>query len=234
MTSPDINPPKPTPLSLPASALNAPTALPHHDSEQFLRGDRHRTAQELEDICYDRPWSTRDSSLRSLSRRPSQTSTATDTSGPRTHRRLHLRRQAPRWYDGIVGFWTKNVSVAIEEGSHRDHLALERTFLGYLRTSLALAMTGVITAQLFRLQHSVSPDPRIGYYVLGVPLAASFISLGMLVLMIGALRFWRQQSAMVRGKVYAGGWEIAVIMASSLAITAVTFAMLVWVDVNKG
>jgi uncharacterized membrane protein YidH (DUF202 family) len=46
-------------------------------------------------------------------------------------------------------------------------MALERTFLDYLRTSLALVMTGVITVQLFRLQHTVAPDPRIGFFVLG-------------------------------------------------------------------
>lgn len=26
------------------------------------------------------------------------------------------------WYDPVISFWTRHVSIAIEEGSHRDHL----------------------------------------------------------------------------------------------------------------
>ena len=80
-------------------------------------------------------------------------------------------------------------------------------------------MTGVFTAQLFRLQHAPAPDPRVGFYVTGVPLAATFMVLGIVVLMLGAVRFWRQQGAMVRGKVYAGGWEMLGIMVGSLAVS---------------
>lgn len=41
---------------------------------------------------------------------------------------------------------------------------------------------------------------------------ASVCVLGaMLILLVGAYRFWRQQNAMLRGKVYAGGWEVMVI-----------------------
>ncbi|CRG89614.1 hypothetical protein PISL3812_06653 [Talaromyces islandicus] len=39
----------------------------------------------------------------------------------------------------------------------RDHLALERTFLAWLRTSLAFASIGIAVTQLFRLNSSISP-----------------------------------------------------------------------------
>ncbi|KAK7191681.1 uncharacterized protein CC84DRAFT_1115765 [Paraphaeosphaeria sporulosa] len=217
MTPPPSKPTLPSSSqSFHLSALNVLPPPPQPDSGAFLRADRHGTAQELEDIPHH-PVSARTSSRSSLgsSTRPSHTSTAADTSGSR----LRLGRQTLRWHDRVVRFWTSNVSVTIEEGAHRDHLALERTFLGYLRTSLALVMTGIITAQLFRLQHSSSPNPRIGFVVLGVPLAASFIALGMLVLLLGALRFWRQQRALVKGRVWAGGWELLVIMGMSLAVS---------------
>jgi uncharacterized membrane protein YidH (DUF202 family) len=80
------------------------------------------------------------------------------------------------------------------------------------------AMVGVIIAQLFRLQHHVNPHPNFGFYVLGTPLAASFIAFGMLVLLIGAVRFWRHQNALVRGKAIAGGWELLVIMGGSVVV----------------
>lgn len=89
--------------------------------------------------------------------------------------------------------------------------ALERTFLGYLRTSLALAMLSVIIAQLFRLEHAQRPDKVFGYFALGIPLACVCTGTAIVVLLLGAHRFWRQQNAILRGKVHAGGWEMLVI-----------------------
>lgn len=86
--------------------------------------------------------------------------------------------------------------------------ALERTYLGYLRTSLALSMLGVVIAQLFRLQNTDNPHPKIGYFITGIPAASACILGAILVLLVGAYRFWRQQNAVLRGKFYAGGWEV--------------------------
>lgn len=97
--------------------------------------------------------------------------------------------------------------------------ALERTFLGYLRTSLILVMTGVIIAQLYRIQHSISPDPEIGFYIFGEPLSVAFIGMAIFVLLVGAIRFWRLQNALVRGKALAGGWEILLVMATSALVS---------------
>lgn len=123
--------------------------------------------------------------------------------------------------------------MTIDEGSHRDHLALERTFLGYLRTSAMLSMTGVIVAQLFRLQHTINPNLNLGFYVLGVPIASSFIGLAILVLLIGAYRFWRQQRAMIRGKIYAGGWEISLIMLLSVLLCVAFFVLATAIDIDR-
>ena len=96
--------------------------------------------------------------------------------------------------------------------------ALERTYLGYVRTSMALVMLGVIVAQLFRLQHTENPNRHIGYFVVGTPLAAILIIAGMSVLLLGAYRTWRQQNAMLRGKIHAGGWEMNAIGAVCLLV----------------
>lgn len=87
-------------------------------------------------------------------------------------------------------------------------VANERTFLGYLRTSLALSMTAVIIAQLFKLQHAEHPDKTFGFYILGTPLACVCIVAAIIIALLGSYRFWRQQNAMLRGKVHAGGWEV--------------------------
>jgi uncharacterized membrane protein YidH (DUF202 family) len=97
--------------------------------------------------------------------------------------------------------------------------ALERTFLGYLRTSLILVITGVIIAQLFRIQHTISPDPQMGFYAIGEPLSAVFIGMAIFVLLVGAIRFWRLQNALVWGKALVGGWEVFAIMAMSALVS---------------
>ena len=129
-------------------------------------------------------------------------------------------------------WWNRHVSVKVDVAYRRDHLALERTFLGYLRTSLALSMLGVIIAQLFRLQKSPNHSDTFGYYVSGIPLAACFISASIVIVLIGAVRFWRQQNAMTRGKVWAGGWEVLVTMGVGIVLALGLFAIVVGVIVE--
>jgi uncharacterized membrane protein YidH (DUF202 family) len=115
-----------------------------------------------------------------------------------------------------------------------DHTsALERTFLGYLRTSLILVMTGILTAQLFHLQHSSTPNPHFGFYKVGKPLAATFICMAIVVVLIGAIRFWRLQRALVRGKAMAGGWEVGLVMVLMGLLLLGTFGVVVGVDIEK-
>lgn len=83
---------------------------------------------------------------------------------------------------------------------------------------MALSMLSVIIAQLFRLEHAQSPDQVFGYFTLGIPLACVCTGAAIIVLLLGAYRFWRQQNAILRGKVHAGGWEMLVI---GLTITLV-------------
>lgn len=72
-------------------------------------------------------------------------------------------------------------------------------------------MIAVIIAQLFKLQHTEAPNRTFGFYVLGTPLACVCIAAAIVVLLLGSYRFWRQQNAILRGKVHAGGWELNVV-----------------------
>ena len=111
-------------------------------------------------------------------------------------------------------------------------------------------MTGVIVAQLLRLQHTDNPNKRFGYYVLGIPLSVICIGGSILVLVLSAYRFWRQQNAMLRGKVHAGGWEMNAIgivfvlvridsqkhgewKLTARKVTLLVFVLLIAVDVEK-
>ena len=98
--------------------------------------------------------------------------------------------------------------------------ANERTYLGYLRTSVILSMIGIFIAQFYRLQHGPDPHGTFGYYALGKPLSVIFQCAALLTALLGGWRFWRQQSAMARGKVHAGGWEILSLGAAVLVVSA--------------
>jgi uncharacterized membrane protein YidH (DUF202 family) len=87
--------------------------------------------------------------------------------------------------------------------------ALERTYLAYLRTSLALSFIGVSIAQLIRLNNDNNTAGA---------LSAAFISGSIVVVLAGAIRFWRQQTAMAKGRVFAGGWEMMAIYGLMIAV----------------
>ncbi|KFY53615.1 hypothetical protein V497_08362 [Pseudogymnoascus sp. VKM F-4516 (FW-969)] len=127
-------------------------------------------------------------------------------------------------------FWRRQISVVVDQAYNRDHLALERTFLGYLRTSQALSMLGVIISQLFTLQKTISPDPHIGYFVTGKPLGAICQGAAMLTLLLGTFRWWRQQNAITRGKALAGGFELTIIGLVVLLLCLVCFGILVAIE----
>jgi hypothetical protein len=74
-------------------------------------------------------------------------------------------------------------------------------------------------AQLYRLQHSEDPSPVFGYYALSKPLSVIFQSSALCVVLLGCIRFWRQQSAMAIGKMHAGGWELIAIAIGSFLVS---------------
>ncbi|EGP87391.1 uncharacterized protein MYCGRDRAFT_93582 [Zymoseptoria tritici IPO323] len=119
------------------------------------------------------------------------------------------------WYDGLQRWWKRNVYLSVPHVDCRDHL-------GYLRTSLALSIMGIIIAQFWRLQHAPNPNPVFGYFIVSVPLAAILQVAALCTALLGGIRFWRQQTAMARGKVWAGGWETMVIGCGVMAHIAAT------------
>ena len=96
-------------------------------------------------------------------------------------------------------------------------VALERTFLSYLRTSSILALTGVMIAQLHMLQQS---DKTLERYEPGMVLAMACYASATWILLCGACRFMRFQQALVRGKSLVGGLEL---MSPAILIFTVSF-----------
>ncbi len=114
------------------------------------------------------------------------------------------------WKEGRISWRTRLTD---------ELLALERTFLAYIRTSVILAMQGVLIAQLFRLQSPHSSE-GLGFHRVGVPLSVTCHCAALVTAVLGAHRFWKQQSAIALGTIYSGGWEMNCI---GFLTTAVSF-----------
>nr|GAT46635.1 predicted protein [Mycena chlorophos] len=103
----------------------------------------------------------------------------------------------------------------------RDHLASERTFLAYVRTSLAVAAAGVALMQLFR----VNPDLPTGskHPIPAKLVAAGTIILSLCILGIGVSRYFIVQASLVEGKYPAPRWTLGFV---ALAAGALMFCAL--------
>ncbi|KAJ5727952.1 hypothetical protein N7493_005772 [Penicillium malachiteum] len=137
----------------------------------------------------------------------------------------------------------------------RDHLALERTFLAWMRTSLAFASIGIAVTQLFRLNTTTSANVNksdtvptthssslLDVFVMsssdkdmsklrsvGKPLGSTFIGVAILILFVGFHRYFESQYWIVRGKFPASRGSVALtaFIAGSLIIAALAVILAV-------
>lgn len=213
----------------PASAVLRATRPPSPHDWENDRDDREALelreiqTQEDHELDYSDPSASSGEEYR-ITRRPSRASV----------RRPRVERTGA-WHN-ICRFWTHQITLTVPQKSNRDHFALERTFLAYIRTSVVIAMQGVLIAQLFRLQRSPTSEDRLRFYEVGIPLSVTCHCVAVLVALIGAYRFWRQQSAISRGKVHAGGWELnwvgILLFAVILATLVISVAIIVEIETS--
>ncbi|KAG7452501.1 uncharacterized protein BT62DRAFT_925049 [Guyanagaster necrorhizus] len=116
-----------------------------------------------------------------------------------------------------------NLLLANNGSVARDHLASERTFLAYVRTSLVVTSVGVAIVQLFTISSS-RPLSSAAMQRYARPLGATAISLSLALMIIGATRFFSIQNALTKGKYPVARIFIAAITTCMVALIAVIFA----------
>ncbi|KAF8713129.1 hypothetical protein RHS03_00965, partial [Rhizoctonia solani] len=133
---------------------------------------------------------------------------------------------------GLVDKFSPRMVLENSGSVARDHLANERTWLAYVRTSLAIASTGVALVQLF----TIAAQQPAGTVLIGAklqrfarPLGAVIVVIGMTVLALGVNRYFKVQYALTENKFPPARKTVAFISTVLAAIVAVVFGILVGV-----
>ncbi|CEL62636.1 hypothetical protein RSOLAG1IB_04992 [Rhizoctonia solani AG-1 IB] len=133
---------------------------------------------------------------------------------------------------GLVDKFSPQMVLENSGSVARDHLANERTWLAYVRTSLAIASTGVALVQLF----TIAAQQPAGTVLIGAklqrfarPLGAVIVAIGMSVLALGVNRYFKVQHTLTENKFPPARKTVAFISTVLAAIVAVVFGILVGV-----
>jgi uncharacterized membrane protein YidH (DUF202 family) len=111
---------------------------------------------------------------------------------------------------------------------------IERTFLAWLRTSLAFASIGIAITQLFRLNTtsagSGGGDPFQHLRQMGKPLGATFLAISIVMLFVGFHRYFESQHWIIRGKFPASRGSIALVAFVTFALMITSLVVVVVVE----
>jgi len=146
--------------------------------------------------------------------------------------------------DHEISFWEQfNIlefkTIALEnKGSvARDHMANERTFLAWMRTSLSFITIGIGVTQLFRLQdkdaNSKSNNDSHALKRFGKPLGSVFVILGIITLVFGSVRFFKVQRMLTRNYYPATRLALVLLIATVLIIILITLVVVLKTSIRR-
>jgi hypothetical protein len=98
---------------------------------------------------------------------------------------------------------------------------------------------GALFAQFYAILNQKEHEKGFGFRTIGIPLSCMCHAFATMIAITGACRFFSQQSALARGKVYTGGWELnsvgvftGLVSVLSFLISHASVSFYAGVDVN--
>ncbi|KAM9919580.1 hypothetical protein OXX59_007840 [Metschnikowia pulcherrima] len=122
-----------------------------------------------------------------------------------------------------AGFFRQYATLSLENSGAvaRDHMANERTFLAWLRTSLSLVTIGIGIVQLLKLKNESEDLSRYAK-----PLGASFVFIGIMTLVMGTLRYFRVQTMLLSSYYPASQFSVTFLVGTVFLLVVVTLGSL--------
>jgi putative membrane protein len=115
-----------------------------------------------------------------------------------------------------------------------DHLANERTFLAWIRTSIAVIGLGFVVARfslwLRELAARVEEGKAVHRPGLSLPLGVGMMALGAVIAIMAAWRYRRVRGAIERGEPAAAGRTIVLL---TLMVVAMSAALVVYMVATR-
>lgn len=105
----------------------------------------------------------------------------------------------------------------------RDHLASERTFLAWLRTSLSLASVGTGAAQLLKLSAGHEDSPMVSRISKGLGLC--FMLSAIICLLIGTIRFYVIQQLLTVDEFPGSRLGVFILLSLVISLCVAVFAI---------
>ncbi|KAI0785126.1 hypothetical protein C8Q75DRAFT_328494 [Abortiporus biennis] len=141
----------------------------------------------------------------------------------KSRRRCFNKHEGP-----FLGDWSPSMTLENSGSVARDHLASERTFLAYVRTSLTIASMGVAIVQLFHISAASSKNGgEIERY--SNPLGGVIVMLGLSTLALGVYRYFSVQYALVEGKFPVARISPAFLSLSLMILILIVFGVILGV-----
>ncbi|CDH59993.1 hypothetical protein RO3G_14150 [Lichtheimia corymbifera JMRC:FSU:9682] len=129
-----------------------------------------------------------------------------------------------RWVQRLYEKLSFSAILENKSAVARDHLANERTFLAWLRTSLAMVTVGVAITQLY----SMNPQ---GNVTAGRAIGATFVMLSVAFLYLANVRYFHSQLALIKDQFPAS--RGAIMFGSSAALASLIAMFVVIMTDNK-
>jgi len=124
------------------------------------------------------------------------------------------KKREGRWTKRLRRAWVRHVLLRNKENLARDHLANERTFLAWVRTSLAGMILGLAVANFKLTRFS---------FILGV----LFLSISGLFLLYASLRYFRVMKRLKAGFFETNNAGVIFVTLLGLAVTATAIVLLI-------